>query len=278
MHRQFPDSPLFMAATDSSPSGLAVASLLQWRGAHHFPAHIRAEVKHVTRLARKPGVIAWRTLVAIEAKAAAGGCFTSPRRRAGDASPRLWKALKRTAVGLGLAPCLRRRWILAGLDNVGKTTLMYVVKSDRLALFPPTLHPEVEEVTIGDQRFEMVDPAIMWRRQRARCRTMQEYAHHGHGLIFLVDACDPERFAEAKRDLDELIKWHMPVLVLGNKIDRPNAVSEKTLKTALGLDYCCTGKEPWQLKMGVRPCEVFMVSIVKRSYTPGLLWLAAHCR
>jgi GTP-binding protein SAR1 len=79
---------------------------------------------------------------------------------------------------------------------------MYVVKSDRLALFPPTLHPEVEEVTIGDQRFEMVDPAIMWRRQRARCRTMQEYAHHGHGLIFLVDACDPERFAEAKRDLD----------------------------------------------------------------------------
>jgi hypothetical protein len=119
MHRQFPDSPLFTAATDSSPSGLAVASLLQWRGAHHFPAHIRAEVKHVTRLARKPGVIAWRTLVAIEAKAAAGGCFTSPRRRAGDASPRLWKALKRTAVGLGLAPCLRRRWILAGLDNVG---------------------------------------------------------------------------------------------------------------------------------------------------------------
>jgi hypothetical protein len=97
-----------------------------------------------------------------------------------------------------------------------------------------------------------------------------------------------------------LIKWDMPVLVLGNKIDRPNAVSEKTLKTALGLDYCCTGKvrtwigtafrrdvahradsspqEPWQLKAGVRPCEVFMVSIVKRSYSPGLLWLAAHCR
>jgi GTP-binding protein SAR1 len=153
-------------------------------------------------------------------------------------------------------------------NRAGKTTLAYVVKSDRLAVFPPTLHPETEEVTIGDQRFELVDPAMIWRRRRARSSAMQEYARHVHGLIFMVDACDPERFAEAKRELDarpirsqlssidashaeaamrddllqELIEWDKPILVLGNKIDRPNAVSENTLKTALGLDYCCTGK------------------------------------
>jgi hypothetical protein len=120
LHRQFPDSPLFVAAAESSSKpGLTVASLLQWHGAHHFPAHLRAEVEHVARLAEDSGVIAWRTLVAIEAKAAAGGCFASPRRRAGDSSPRLWKALKRAAVSLGVAPCLRRRWLLAGLDNAG---------------------------------------------------------------------------------------------------------------------------------------------------------------
>jgi hypothetical protein len=110
---------LFVAAAESSPPGLTVASLLQWRGAHHFPAHLRAEIEHVARLAEDSGVIAWRTLVTLEAKAAAGGCSASPRRPAGDSSPRLWKALKRTAVGLGVAPCLRRRWLLAGLDNAG---------------------------------------------------------------------------------------------------------------------------------------------------------------
>lgn len=67
------------------------------------------------------------------------------------------------------------------------------------------------------------------------------------GIVFLVDTTDKERVSEAKAELDgilsnEFIK-HIPVLVLGNKIDVPRAFSEDQLRDALGLhEKITTGK------------------------------------
>ncbi len=49
-------------------------------------------------------------------------------------------------------------------------------------------------------------------------------------IVFLIDACDRERFGESKVELDSLLTdeqlANCPVLILGNKIDRPGAASE----------------------------------------------------
>jgi GTP-binding protein SAR1 len=55
----------------------------------------------------------------------------------------------------------------------------------------------------------------------------------------------------------------VPVLVLGNKIDLPRALSEDELRVSLGLNNYTTGKGNVELK-GIRPIEIFMCSIVNR--------------
>ncbi|THX17341.1 hypothetical protein D6D13_00949 [Aureobasidium pullulans] len=115
-----------------------------------------------------------------------------------------------------------------------------------------------EELSIGNVRFTTFDLG---------------------GIVFLVDAKDPERFTESKAELDALLSMEdlskTPFLILGNKIDHPSAVSEDQLRHELGL-FQTTGKGKIPLE-GIRPIEVFMCSVVMRQgYGEGIRWLSQY--
>lgn len=168
--------------------------------------------------------------------------------------------------------------LFLGLDNAGKTTLLHMLKDEKLSQCQPTLHPTSEELTVGRIKFKAFD---LGGHEIAR-RVWRDYYTKVDTVIYIVDAADRERLSESRKELDALLSddalISIPFLILGNKIDLPWAASEEELRFHLGLRDCTTGKgKVNQSDSHIRPMEVFMCSIVKRmGYGDGIHWVSQY--
>ncbi|KAF8701635.1 hypothetical protein HU200_033474 [Digitaria exilis] len=171
--------------------------------------------------------------------------------------------------------------LFLGLDNSGKTTLLHMLKDERLVQHAPTQQPTSEELSIGRINFKAFD---LGGHQMARRVWKDYYAAKVDAVVYMVDAADGARFAESRAELAALLSDDAlagtPFLVLGNKIDLPWAAPEHELAYHLGVAGYTTGKGGVDLDgTGVRPVEVFMCSVVRKmGYGEGLRWMSQYIK
>lgn len=157
--------------------------------------------------------------------------------------------------------------VFLGLDNAGKTTLLHMLKHDKVTISKPTYHPCAEELKMGNIRFNTYD---LGGHESAR-KIWSDYFPAVDAILFLVDSADPDRFEEAKKELELVVTTpqldKIPIAILGNKVDKTGAVQEYELRQALDIEG--------MRQKNTRPLELFMCSIVKKAgYNVALEWIS----
>lgn len=161
--------------------------------------------------------------------------------------------------------------VFLGLDNAGKTTLLHMLKNDRITQTKPTIHPHSEELKMGNLRLNTYD---LGGHATAR-KIWKDYFPTVDGILFLVDSADKNRFPEVLEELNSVLNTpelgSIPIAILGNKIDTNGAASEEEMREALDINSLISKDN--------RPMELFMCSITKKiGYSQALEWLSNYLK
>lgn len=126
-----------------------------------------------------------------------------------------------------------KKIVVTGLDNAGKTTMVSFLQTGTFIKHSPTMGKEETIMKVQGVKIRIVD---MGGQRDFRSLWAGELEDASF-VIFMLDAADPERFDEAKKELwklSSLIK-ERPLMVLANKYDLNNVASVKEIMEALDL-------------------------------------------
>ena len=126
--------------------------------------------------------------------------------------------------------------LMLGLDGAGKTTVLYKLKLHEVVSSIPTIGFNVETV----QPVKHVSFTVWDVGGQDKIRPLWKHYYQGcEGLVYVVDSVDSMRFSEAREELEGILSYDemagVPLVVLANKQDLPNAQSPSDIAAKLGL-------------------------------------------
>ncbi|KAK5169816.1 Arf GTPase arl1 [Saxophila tyrrhenica] len=127
------------------------------------------------------------------------------------------------------------RILILGLDNAGKTTLLYRLKIGEVVTTIPTIGFNVESVTYKNLNFNVWDLGGQTSiRPYWRC-----YYANTAAVVFVIDSTDIERLETAAGELRAMLEEEelrdAALLVFANKQDQPGAKGAGDISEALRL-------------------------------------------
>ncbi|KAK7483924.1 hypothetical protein BaRGS_00024808 [Batillaria attramentaria] len=127
------------------------------------------------------------------------------------------------------------RILMNGLDAAGKTTMLYQMKLGEVVTTIPTIGFNVETVQYKNMAMTVWDVG-----GRGKIRPLyRHYYQNTDALMFIIDCGDRERLEDAVQELHKILQEEelagIPVAILANKQDVPNAMMIDTVSVAIGV-------------------------------------------
>jgi len=155
------------------------------------------------------------------------------------------------------------RMLILGLDNAGKTTILYRLQVDEIVQTIPTIGFNVETVQYKNVKFQVWDLGGQTSiRPYWRC-----YYPNTNAIIYVVDSADKERVKDARSELQLMLEEEelkgVALLVFANKQDLKGSMSATEVSEELRLTTIRN-----------RQWSIFQTSALKGSgINEGLDWL-----
>mmetsp|Transcript_13597 Transcript_13597/g.25670 ORF Transcript_13597/g.25670 Transcript_13597/m.25670 type:complete len:179 (+) Transcript_13597:276-812(+) len=128
--------------------------------------------------------------------------------------------------------------VMVGLDGVGKTTVLYKMKTGETAVTVPTIGFNVEQVTSHNLTMTIWD---MGGQDKIR-HLWRHYFTNTDALILVLDSSDTDRIDLVRDTLQGLMREPLlekvPIMILANKQDLPQALPPGVIADKLGLYQC----------------------------------------
>ncbi|KTW27863.1 uncharacterized protein T551_02830 [Pneumocystis jirovecii RU7] len=125
-----------------------------------------------------------------------------------------------------------KKIVIVGLDNAGKSTILYQFLLGQAIQIQPTIGSNVEEITYKNIKF------LMWDLggQTSLRQSWHAYYKSTSAVILVIDSTDKERLDISKimRQLETDLKESI-LLVFANKQDVENSLKPNEISDALGL-------------------------------------------
>ncbi|KAM5274813.1 putative ADP-ribosylation factor-like protein 5C [Ctenodactylus gundi] len=125
--------------------------------------------------------------------------------------------------------------IIVGLDNAGKTTILYQLLTKEAVHTCPTIGSNVEEIVLQKTRFLMWDIG----GQEALRSTWNSYYSDAEFIILVIDSTDRDRLLVTREELYKMLAHEAlqgaAVLIFANKQDVKDSMTTREISQFLAL-------------------------------------------